>query len=60
MVTGLVVMNTFSVVIAQRTRELALLRTLGAKRGQIRSSVLIEALLIGVVSSLLGVAAAVG
>src|SRR5699024_2383539 len=59
-VTGLVVMNTFSVVIAQRTRELALLRTLGAKRGQIRSSVLIEALLIGVVSSLLGVAAAVG
>lgn len=59
-VTGLVVMNTFSVVIAQRTRELALLRTLGAKRGQIRSSVLIEALLIGVVASLLGVAAAVG
>ncbi|WP_404289370.1 ABC transporter permease [Glutamicibacter arilaitensis] len=58
-VTGLVVMNTFSVVIAQRTRELALLRTLGAKRAQIRSSVLIEALLIGVIASVVGVALAV-
>lgn len=58
-VTGLVVVNTFNVVIAQRTRELALLRTLGAKRKQIRSSVLIEALVIGVVASLLGVALAV-
>ena len=58
-VTGLVVVNTFNVVIAQRTRELALLRTLGAKRQQIRSSVLIEALVIGVVASLLGVALAV-
>ena len=59
-VTGLVVMNTFAVVIAQRTRELALLRTLGAKRKQIRSSVLTEALLIGIVASVVGVAAAVG
>ena len=40
-------MNTFAVLIAQRTRELALMRTLGALRAQIRSSVLIEALLIG-------------
>ena len=59
-VTGLVVMNTFAVVIAQRTRELALLRTLGAKRQQIRSSVLIEALLIGVLASVIGVLAAIG
>ena len=59
-VTGLVVMNTFAVVIAQRTRELALLRTLGAKRQQIRSSVLTEALLIGVLASIIGVAGAVG
>lgn len=58
-VTGLVVMNTFSVVIAQRTRELALLRTLGAKRAQIRRSVLIEALLIGVIASTIGVALAI-
>ena len=59
-VTGLVVVNTFSVVIAQRTRELALLRVLGAKRRQIRSSVLIEALLIGIAASVLGVLLAVG
>lgn len=59
-VTGLVVMNTFAVVIAQRTRELALLRTLGAKRKQIRSSVLIEAFMIGVIASIVGVLAAIG
>ncbi|WP_440101311.1 ABC transporter permease [Glutamicibacter mishrai] len=58
-VTGLVVVNTFSVVIAQRTRELALLRTLGAKRKQIRSSVLIEALVIGIVASVIGVLLAI-
>ena len=58
-VTGLVVVNTFNVVIAQRTRELALLRTLGAKRKQIRTSVLTEALLIGIIASVLGVALAV-
>lgn len=58
-VTGLVVVNTFAVVIAQRTRELALLRILGAKRKQIRSSVLIEALVIGILASILGVLLAV-
>lgn len=58
-VTGLVVVNTFSVVIAQRTRELALLRTLGAKRKQIRSSVLLEALVIGIVASVIGVLLAI-
>lgn len=58
-VTGLVVMNTFSVVIAQRTRELALLRTLGAKRAQIRKSVLIEALLIGIIASVIGMMMAI-
>lgn len=58
-VTGLVVVNTFNVVIAQRTRELALLRTLGAKRKQIRTSVLTEALLIGIIASVLGVVLAV-
>ncbi len=58
-VTGLVVVNTFNVVIAQRTRELALLRTLGAKRKQIRSSVLIEAVVIGILASVIGVALAV-
>ncbi|WP_411734606.1 ABC transporter permease, partial [Paeniglutamicibacter sp.] len=59
-VTGLVVMNTFAVLIAQRTRELALMRTLGAVRAQIRSSVLVEALVVGLLASVLGVLMATG
>ncbi|MBG0739191.1 ABC transporter permease [Paeniglutamicibacter antarcticus] len=59
-VSALVVANTFSVLIAQRTRELALLRCIGAGRSQIRRSVLLEALVVGIVSSALGVVAAVG
>ncbi|MGO2633346.1 MAG: ABC transporter permease [Galactobacter sp.] len=55
-VTVLVVANTFTVVLAQRTRELALLRTLGAKRSQVRRMVTGESLLIGLVGSVVGVA----
>ncbi|MFP4149932.1 MAG: ABC transporter permease [Nitriliruptoraceae bacterium] len=44
LVAGLVIANTFSVVVAQRTRTLALLRCVGATRRQLRGSVLIEAL----------------
>lgn len=58
LVSTLVVANTFSVLVAQRTRELALLRCLGAGRSQIRGSVMIEALVVGFVSSVLGVLAA--
>lgn len=54
-VTALVISNTFSVLVAQRTRELALLRCIGAGRGQIRRSVLIEAAVVGTVASALGV-----
>ncbi|RAN73499.1 hypothetical protein B5P43_30445 [Bacillus sp. SRB_336] len=60
LVSGLVVSNTFSVLVAQRTRELALLRCVGASRTQIRSSVVLEALVVGVAASVLGVLAAVG
>lgn len=60
LVSTLVVANTFSVLIAQRTRELALLRCLGAGKAQIRSSVLLEALVVGFVSSVFGVLAATG
>ncbi|THJ66274.1 FtsX-like permease family protein [Arthrobacter echini] len=60
LVAGLVISNTFSVLVAQRTRELALLRCVGADRRQIRSSVLIEAALVGLVGSVLGVLLAVG
>ncbi|WP_179388391.1 ABC transporter permease [Psychromicrobium silvestre] len=55
-VAALVVANTFAVLVAQRTRELALLRCVGASKSQIRNSVLVEALLVGILSSILGVA----
>ncbi|WP_433045650.1 ABC transporter permease [Dactylosporangium sp. CS-033363] len=48
------ILNTFSIIVAQRTQELALLRAMGAARGQVLRSVLLEALLIGVVGSLFG------
>ena len=60
LVCALVVSNTFSVLVAQRTRELALLRCIGAGRTQIRRSVLVEALLVGIAASIIGVLAAVG
>ena len=47
--------NTFGIVISQRTRELAVIRATGASGRQVLSSVLIEALLVGVVASALGV-----
>ncbi len=59
-VTALVIANTFSVLVAQRTRELALLRCIGAGRGQIRRSVLAEAAVVGTISSALGVLLAAG
>ena len=46
--------NIFGIVVAQRTRELAMLRALGASRRQIRRSVLIEAFVTGAVGSLVG------
>ncbi|MFF4959232.1 ABC transporter permease [Streptomyces sp. NPDC001222] len=54
------IVNTFSMLIAQRTRELGLLRALGADRRQVRRSVLTEALLLGLVSATLGLAAGIG
>ncbi len=54
-VGGFLIFNTFSVTVAQRTREFALLRVLGASRRQVLRSVLIETFAIGVVASILGV-----
>ncbi|MCA2211294.1 ABC transporter permease [Jidongwangia harbinensis] len=53
------ILNTFSILVAQRTRELALMRALGASRRQTRNSVLVEAVLIGLFASGLGLAAGV-
>ncbi|MFE9374482.1 ABC transporter permease [Streptomyces sp. NPDC006711] len=46
--------NTFTMLVAQRTRELALMRAVGASRGQVRRSVLTEALVVGVIASAIG------
>ncbi|MEU6388245.1 ABC transporter permease [Streptomyces sp. NPDC046939] len=54
------IVNTFSMLIAQRTRELGLLRALGADRRQVRRSVLTEAVLLGLVSSAVGLGVGVG
>jgi putative ABC transport system permease protein len=54
------ILNTFSIVVAQRTRELALLRAVGASRRQVTQSVLIEAAVVGVVASTLGLLAGLG
>src|SRR5450631_3409178 len=48
------IINTFNILVAQRTRELALLRALGATRAQVLRSVLIEAGVTGLVASILG------
>lgn len=52
--------NTFSIMVAQRTRESALLRALGASRRQVLASVFGEALLIGVIASAIGLGVGVG
>jgi putative ABC transport system permease protein len=53
-VGAFVIYNTFSITVAQRTRELALLRMLGATRRQVLRSVVLEAAVIGLTASLLG------
>ncbi|MGL4831665.1 MAG: ABC transporter permease [Propionibacteriaceae bacterium] len=50
------IVNTFSIIVVQRSRELALYRTLGASRRQIRASILFEASIIGLIGSLAGIA----
>ncbi|WP_407838868.1 ABC transporter permease [Streptomyces sp. DSM 116496] len=54
------IFNTFSMLVAQRTREIGLMRAIGADSGQVLKSVVIEAFLLGVVGSILGVAAGIG
>lgn len=58
-VAALVIANTFQVLVAQRRRVLALLRTVGAQRGQLYRSVLLEAALLGLISTLTGLLIAV-
>ena len=55
-VGAFLIFNTFSITVAQRIREFGLLRTLGASHRQVLRSVVLEALAIGLVGSLLGLA----
>ncbi len=54
------ILNTFSIIVAQRTRELALMRAMGASRRQVITSVLVEAVVIGLLAAVLGLAAGIG
>lgn len=58
-VGSFIIYNTFSIIVAQRTRELALLRAVGAGRGQVLRSVILEALVVGLAASIVGVGAGV-
>jgi len=55
-VGAFIIFNTFQILVTQRTRELALLRALGASAAQIRRSVIFEAIVVGIVASLVGLA----
>ena len=57
LVGAFMIFNTFSITVAQRTRENGLLRALGASRRQVLGSVILEALAVGVLASALGIAA---
>ncbi|MEU6119996.1 FtsX-like permease family protein [Streptomyces sp. NPDC047117] len=55
-----IIANTFTMLVAQRTKELALLRAVGASRRQVTRSVLIEAFVVGAVAGVAGLAAGIG
>ncbi|MEV7736602.1 FtsX-like permease family protein [Streptomyces sp. NPDC088921] len=60
LVGGFLIVNTFSMLVAQRTREIGLLRALGGSRRQVNLSVLVEALLLAAIGSTLGMLAGLG
>ncbi|MEP7115400.1 MAG: FtsX-like permease family protein, partial [Ilumatobacteraceae bacterium] len=59
-VGAFIIFNTFSIIVAQRQKEMALLRALGASNRQVTRSVLVEATVVGLISSMAGVAAGIG
>ena len=56
-VGAFIIFNTFQILVSQRTRELGLLRALGASGAQVRRSVLAEAVIVGLIASVIGLAA---
>jgi putative ABC transport system permease protein len=59
-VGAFVIFNTFNIVVTQRTRELGLLRALGASRRQVFTSVVLESVVIGLIGAAVGLAAGIG
>ena len=59
-VGAFIINNTFSIIVSQRTKEMALLRAIGATGRQVRAAVLVEAAITGLVASALGVIAGIG
>jgi putative ABC transport system permease protein len=60
LVGSFIIHNTFSIIVAQRGREMALMRAVGASRRQVLGSVLVEATVVGLIASLLGMVAGIG
>jgi putative ABC transport system permease protein len=60
LVGAFMIFNTFLITVTQRTREHGLLRALGASRRQVLTSVMVEAVVVGVIAALLGLVAGVG
>ncbi|HZB40355.1 MAG TPA: FtsX-like permease family protein, partial [Ilumatobacter sp.] len=59
-VGAFIINNTFSITVAQRTRDMAMLRAIGASGRQVKRSVLTEALVVGVLASAAGLVAGIG
>ena len=59
-VGAFIINNTFSIIVSQRTKEMAMLRAIGASGRQVRRAVLIEAAAVGVVASAVGLLAGIG
>ncbi len=60
LVGAFIINNTFSITVAQRTREMAMLRAIGASGRQVKRSVLVEAVVLGTLASAAGLAAGIG
>jgi putative ABC transport system permease protein len=59
-VGAFVIFNAFAIIVAQRTREMALLRAVGARRRQVRRAVVVEAIVVGVTGSVFGYLLGIG
>ncbi len=60
LVALVIIINSFAIIMTQRKREYALLRAIGATSGQIRRSVFVESIIVGLVASIFGVAGGIG